>query len=144
VAALDKSLWEAPEPDWLPHGTPRDGDPDLQPVWLAADDTAPNNARFLFLVEGAVSPRLAEFDRVFDLFDGNDPEAIAAARDRWRAAKDGGHTLTYWQQGQRGWEQRSAASSTSQGHAMTRIDAAAGSDRSDQASHRTVEETTSE
>src|SRR5689334_16807280 len=57
VAALDKALWEAPDPDWLPHGTPADGDPDLQPVWLATEDSAPNGARFLLLVDGASSDR---------------------------------------------------------------------------------------
>jgi DNA polymerase III subunit chi len=112
VSALDNALWEAPDPDWLPHGTPADGDPDLQPVWIAADDRAPNGARFLFLVDGASSMRLAEFDRVFDLFDGNDEAAVAAARERWKAAKDAGHELTYWQQGPTGWEQRSSTSPT--------------------------------
>ena len=27
-------------------------------------------------------------------------------RDRWRRAKAAGHALTYWQQGQRGWEKK--------------------------------------
>jgi len=106
VAALDKALWESPEEDWLPHGSGDDGDPDLQPIWLAADDEAPNGARFLFLVEGAESARLTAFERVFDLFDGNDEAAVAAARGRWKAAKAAGHTLAYWQQGARGWERK--------------------------------------
>ncbi len=106
VAALDQALWEAAEPDWLPHGTEADGDADLQPIWLATDDSAPNRARFLFLTEGAETPRLASFDRVFDLFDGNDEAAVAAARVRWKAARAAGHALTYWQQGVRGWEKR--------------------------------------
>ena len=29
---------------------------------------------------------------------------VAAARQRWTAAKDAGHTLTYWRQTERGWE----------------------------------------
>ena len=103
VKALDKALWQAPEPDWLPHGTPADGDPDLQPIWLATDDAAPNGARYLFLVEGGNSARLADFDRVFDLFDGNRDHEVAAARLRWTAAKTAGHALTYWQQGPKGW-----------------------------------------
>jgi len=106
VGALDKALWQAPEPDWLPHGTAADGDPDLQPVWLSTDDTAPNGARFLFLVEGGSAARIAEFDRVFDLFDGNRAHEVAAARLRWTAAKAAGHALAYWQQGPRGWERK--------------------------------------
>jgi DNA polymerase-3 subunit chi len=61
-------------------------------------------ARFLFLLEGCESARLDRFDRVFDLFDGGDEQALAAARRRWKAAKAAGHLLTYWQQGARGWE----------------------------------------
>lgn len=106
VAELDKALWETPDPDWLPHGTAADGDADLQPIWLATDDGAPNRARFLFLTDGADTPRLGAFDRVFDLFDGTDEAAVAAARLRWKAAKAAGHALTYWQQGARGWEKK--------------------------------------
>jgi DNA polymerase-3 subunit chi len=103
VTSLDAALWEA---DWLPHGTAADGDAELQPIWLTTDNAAPNGARFLFLIDGAQSTRLAEFDRVFDLFDGNDEAAVIGARARWTAAKAAGHTLTYWQQGQRGWEKK--------------------------------------
>jgi DNA polymerase-3 subunit chi len=106
VAALDTALWLCPDPDWLPHGTQASGHADLQPIWLATDDAAPNGARFLFLLDGCASDRLAAFERVFDLFDGRDPAAVAAARLRWTAAKAGGHTLSYWQQTQRGWERK--------------------------------------
>jgi DNA polymerase-3 subunit chi len=104
LKALDTALWACPEPAWMPHGTAADGDPDLQPVWLSTESEPANGARFLFLVDGTETVRSGEFDRVFDLFDGNDPEKVAAARDRWRAAKERGDALTYWKQGPRGWE----------------------------------------
>ena len=106
VAALDTALWLCPDPDWLPHGSAASGDADLQPIWLATDDAAPNGARFLFLLDNAASTRLDAFERVFDLFDGSDAAAVQAARDRWKAAKVAGHALTYWQQGARGWERK--------------------------------------
>ncbi len=107
LEALDAALWTCPDPDWLPHGTPRSGHGELQPIWLTTDDTeAPNGARFLFLLEGTESAQLDGFDRVLDLFDGGDEEAVAAARRRWKAAKAAGHALTYWQQGARGWEKK--------------------------------------
>jgi DNA polymerase-3 subunit chi len=106
--ALDASLWASTDPDWLPHGTPTIGHATYQPIWLTTEDApeegAPNGARFLFLLEGCESARLDRFDRVLDLFDGGDENAVAAARRRWKAAKAAGHTLTYWQQGPRGWE----------------------------------------
>jgi DNA polymerase-3 subunit chi len=104
VAALDTALWVCPDPDWLPHGTRASGNAPMQPIWLATDDSAPNGARFLFLIDGCESPRLDAFLRVFDLFDGRDNEAVAAARLRWKSAKDAGHTLAYWRQTERGWE----------------------------------------
>jgi DNA polymerase-3 subunit chi len=106
LAALDTSLWLCPNPDWLPHGTIASGQADRQPIWLTEADEAPNGARFLFLIDGASSDRLGTYDRVFDLFDGNEAEAVAAARQRWIAAKSAGHQLSYWQQGARGWERK--------------------------------------
>ena len=106
LAALDTALWLCQEPDWLPHGTAASGNADLQPIWLTTEDEAPNGAGFLFLVDGADSARLAEYARVFDLFDGNDEAQLGRARERWKAAKAGGHALSYWQQGARGWEKK--------------------------------------
>jgi len=102
--ALSTALWA--QPAWLPHGMAADGDPDLQPVWLSADAEPSNGARYLFLVEGADTDRIATFDRVFDLFDGNNPDAVTAARVRWKAAKDAGHTLAYWQQTESSWQKK--------------------------------------
>lgn len=106
VAALDTALWICPDPDWLPHGTAATGNADLQPIWITEADDAPNRASFLFLLDGTGSANLDRYKRVFDLFDGNDEAAVAAARQRWKAAKAAGHALTYWQQGPRGWEKK--------------------------------------
>ncbi|HTZ69524.1 MAG TPA: DNA polymerase III subunit chi [Acetobacteraceae bacterium] len=106
IAAIDTALWVCPDPDWLPHGTEAMGEADLQPIWITDRDEAPNGAGFLFLLDGRDSAHIAQFERVFDLFDGGDANAVAAARARWKAARESGHTLTYWQQGPRGWEKK--------------------------------------
>ncbi len=106
VSALDTALWLCHEPDWLPHGSTAAGNADLQPIWLTTEDEAPNGARFLFLIDNCEAADLTPYERVFDLFDGNDEEAVAAARRRWAAAKAAGHALTYWQQGERGWQKK--------------------------------------
>ncbi|MBO6035876.1 MAG: DNA polymerase III subunit chi, partial [Acetobacter sp.] len=49
-------------------------------------------------------PYFSRFDRIFDLFDGHDDNAIAAARTRWTAAKTAGFTPSYWQQEKKGWK----------------------------------------
>ena len=106
MMVLDEALWQCQNPDWLPHGTDAEGDAALQPIWLTTQDISPNRARFLFLVNGARSERLGEFDRVFDIFDGENHTAVAAARERWSEAKAARHVLTYWQQTTRGWEKK--------------------------------------
>ena len=83
VQALDASLWPCPDPVWLPHGTERMGEADLQPIWISAAtaDAAlpPNGARFLFLIDGMIVADFSRFSRVFDLVDGSDEAAVAAA-----------------------------------------------------------------
>jgi DNA polymerase-3 subunit chi len=108
VAPLDAALWLCQEPDWLPHAAV--GDATVQPIWITAPESldngiAPNGAQFLFLLDGAADIP-GHYERVFDLFDGTDEQALAAARMRWRAAKQAGHSLTYWQQTGRGWEKK--------------------------------------
>ena len=106
MAALDSHLWTYDLGSWLPHGSGADPHAADQPIWLSTEDIAPNAATFLFLTDGMASARLTAFERVFDLFDGRDDEAVAAARDRWRTAKAEDHTLSYWRQDERGrWEQ---------------------------------------
>ncbi len=99
VAALDTALWQA---DWLPHGTAKTPHPEWQPVFICAAMQNPAAAKFLFLLDGT-SPDVNGFSRVFDLFDGNNDSAVTAARERWKAAKDAGHAMTYWKQSETGW-----------------------------------------
>lgn len=102
VEALNGQLWTYHQDAWLPHGSAADGAPEDQPVWLAAADDAaadnPNGAQFLFLTDGASSARVGNFERCFELFDGRDPQALAAARARWKDYQAAGHALTYWRQ----------------------------------------------
>jgi DNA polymerase-3 subunit chi len=110
VEALVNVLWTYEQGSWLPHGSAKDGNAAGQPVWLTAADENPNGASYLFLVDGAQSDRMAECERCFELFDGNDADAVAAARRHWKAYADTGHDLTYWRQSARGgWERQDAA-----------------------------------
>jgi len=69
----------------------------------------PNGATIRFLVEGAELPPDAEtYQRLVILFDGTDPQALALARDQWRAVKAAPHEATYWQQDEQGRWQRKA------------------------------------
>jgi DNA polymerase-3 subunit chi len=106
LPALSTALWLSPDPDWLPHGCEGTEKAAYQPIWLTTVAENPNGATHLFLVDGAEAEGAEGFTRVFDLFDGSDESAVAAARRRWAAAKAAGDTLTYWQQTDRGWEKK--------------------------------------
>jgi DNA polymerase-3 subunit chi len=106
VAELDAILWTYDEASFLAHGSARDGNPAAQPIWLTHQPENPNGASILFLVDGVEADDLAGYTRCIDMFDGNNPDAVVAARGRWRAATAAGHTLTYWQQTEKGWEKK--------------------------------------
>mgnify|MGYP001482384352 FL=1 len=107
VENLAQVLWTYDPDAWLPHGTAKDGSPEDQPVWLSTEDETPNKATFLFLTDGATSQWVDSYERCFELFDGRDPAAVQAARDRWKAYKAAGHDLSYLQQTpQGGWEKK--------------------------------------
>lgn len=107
VEFLNDRLWTYEPDSWLPHGSARDGEAALQPVWLTDVDENPNQANVLVMCDGAASEKVGEFQRCLDLFDGNDPEAVEKARERWKRWKAEGHELVYYQQTDRGgWEEK--------------------------------------
>ncbi|NHO33362.1 DNA polymerase III subunit chi [Acetobacter fallax] len=101
--ALDDALWKVSDPVWLPHAATGGKYPERQPIWITAGDDVPNGATFLFMLGATDAPPVDPFERVFDLFDGRDESAVAAARLRWTALKARGHTLAYWRQEAKGW-----------------------------------------
>ena len=106
IEHLNALLWTYDEASFLPHGSARDGNADNQPIWLTDRAENPNAAAMLVLVDGVEAEDLSAFARVADMFDGNDPAAVEAARQRWRRAAAAGHALTYWQQTAKGWEKQ--------------------------------------
>lgn len=104
VAALDTALWTYDDRSFLPHGSKRDGFAEEQPIWLTVDPENPNGAKVLVLADGAVAD-VGGWPMVLEIFDGNSDDAVAAARERWKAHKAAGHELTYWKQDDQGkWE----------------------------------------
>lgn len=107
VDMLNQHLWTYDPASFLPHGSAADGFAEDQPVFLTWKDENPNNATVLVLADGVESNRVEAFELVCDIFDGNDADAVLAARRRWKRCKEAGHALTYWQQSERGgWEKK--------------------------------------
>jgi DNA polymerase III subunit chi len=108
VDALDAHLWTYRNESFLAHGTYRENEAALQPVLLTVHDDNPNGASIRFLIDGAPVPQdAAKYQRIVLVFDGEDDEAVAAARLRWSDAKAQGFEVTYWQCDENGrWEKK--------------------------------------
>jgi DNA polymerase-3 subunit chi len=107
--ALDAHLWTYRDESFLPHGTWREADAGVQPVLLTVNADNPNLAAVRFLLDGAEFPVDVEsYARIVLIFDGADPDAVAAARERWGEGKARGLDVTYWQPDAQGRWQRMA------------------------------------
>jgi DNA polymerase III subunit chi len=103
IDALDAHLWTYRDDGFLQHGTWREPDAAAQPVLLTLTDGNPNAADVRFLIEGAAVPDDAGgYQRIVLVFDGDDDDAVAAARAQWTDAKAKGFTATYWQPDENG------------------------------------------
>ncbi|HEY0567905.1 MAG TPA: DNA polymerase III subunit chi [Xanthobacteraceae bacterium] len=109
IEALDAHLWTYREDSFLPHGTARQEEASAQPILLTVEDSNPNAANIRFLIDGvAIPPDISAYQRIVLIFDGDDSEALAVARMRWREVKAAGYQATYWQADENGRWQRKA------------------------------------
>jgi DNA polymerase III subunit chi len=106
--ALDAHLWTYRDDSFLPHATWRAGDASDQPIVLTVEPGNPNSAKIRFLVDNAALPEdSASYERLVLVFNGDDGDAVAAARSAWSECKSRGFEVTYWQADERGrWQRR--------------------------------------
>ena len=103
IEALDAHLWTYSDGSFLPHSTARQAEPSAQPILLTTSDHNPNGAAVRFLIEGAPMPAdAASYERIVLMFDGEDDEAVAAARAHWTDFKAKGFDVTYWHTDEQG------------------------------------------
>jgi DNA polymerase IIIc chi subunit len=108
VEAIDAHLWTYRDDSFLPHGTARNADAPDQPILITATDGNPNGANVRFLIDNAPLPDdSGSYERLVLIFDGNDDDAVALARERWTDAKAKGFEASYWQPDENGrWVQK--------------------------------------
>ena len=103
IDALDAHLWTYRDDSFLPHGTWREPEAAAQPVLLTVNEGNPNAANVRFLIDGAPVPGDADaYARIVLVFDGEDEDAVTAARAQWTDAKAKGFEATYWQPDENG------------------------------------------
>jgi DNA polymerase-3 subunit chi len=107
IEALDAHLWTYREDSFLPHGIARQAEASEQPILLTVGGDNPNAANIRFLIDGAAIPQdISAYQRIVLIFDGDDPDAVGFARERWREVKTAGIEATYWQLDENGRWQR--------------------------------------
>jgi DNA polymerase-3 subunit chi len=105
---LDDHLWSYSDASFLPHVTAMEADAANNPIVLTTQGHNPNGAQVRICAEGVRIPdAMQDYERVVLIFDGDDPDALAAAREDWRKARASGLAASYWQQDETGrWEKK--------------------------------------
>lgn len=108
VDVIDTHLWTYRDESFLPHGTSRDRDCAEHPVLITSDGGNLNGSTVRFLVDGVGLPDdAASYERLVLIFNGEDDEAVGAARAQWSQAKASGFEVTYWQADEQGrWQKK--------------------------------------
>ena len=96
--SLDGLLWTYRDESFLPHGRFDSEDAERQPILLTLDADNANSAQILFLTDPSAAFDLEQFERVALVFDGNDQDSVAAARERWKEARSKDAAVSYWRQ----------------------------------------------
>ncbi|MCD8562718.1 MAG: DNA polymerase III subunit chi [Alphaproteobacteria bacterium] len=104
---LNEALWTFNPNSFIPHGSAQEGSAEDQPVWLTLTSENPNKADTLLSVNLEEESWPEGFELICLMFEGRDETALSQARARWKALKDSGANITYWQQTpQGGWEKK--------------------------------------
>ncbi len=107
IEDLNNLLWTYNETSFLPHGSSADGHEAEQPIFLTTTEENPNGAAIRFLVDGADTEDISNYERIVYMFDGHNEQAINKARQQWKSVTTAGHKATYWQQNAQGrWEKK--------------------------------------
>ena len=109
VEFINNALWTFSDESFLPHGSKKDGQAEEQPIWLTSDNDNANGASYLFLVDGAEADvtTVKNFERLFNVFDGNVQTSLDQAREQWKIYRDAGFEMHYWQQNANGaWKNK--------------------------------------
>lgn len=105
MKSLDKALWTYQQLAFLPHASEGYPEPKRQPILLTVSGENQNDADIYCITDGSDAPE-AGYDRVIDMFNGQDSEALTAARKRWQNYNNAEKSLKYYQQTDKGWEEK--------------------------------------
>ena len=107
LAELDGFLWTFRDDAFLPHGRDDEPQAELQPILLSTATDSAKGFDAVFLLGGASIAEMDGVSRAMVMINGRSEEDVTRARGRWKALKDAGESLAYYQQDERGrWEKK--------------------------------------
>jgi DNA polymerase-3 subunit chi len=106
VEKFNEILWTFNPGSFIPHGSKKDGEAALQPIWITEAKENPNVADTLFILGSATDEGIGDYELSCLIFEEGDEQGISKARERWKTYKDAGHEVAYWQQTEKGWENK--------------------------------------
>ncbi len=101
---LNKALWTYHPQSFLPHGSAKEGQPDLQPIYISAINENENGATVLALPDQDLGEIPAGIEKVLYFYHQAFQPGVANAKAHWAQLKEAGHPLTLWTQTASGWE----------------------------------------
>ena len=107
LPVLDDLLWTFRDDSFLPHG--RDDEPmaDWQPILLSHSIQDAKGFDAVFLMEGAEIKEMQGVSRAMVMINGRSQDNVLQERKRWKALKETGAALAYYQQNSQGrWEKK--------------------------------------
>ena len=110
VSDVSVYLWSEKTDSFLAHGMKGDDLAEFSSIWLSSSsEENPISATYVILTNGILLDELAGFERVFNLFDGQEELAKEKARNQWRNWSANTHnTCRYFTQTQTGGWQHTA------------------------------------
>ena len=106
LKAIDSAMWTYTTMGFLPHGTNKDPIEFLphQPIWITTGDDNPISATVL-VVTTQVYATDSNYERLLDVYDGNDKENVQNAIERMEKYRQDDHEVIWWKQSIKGsWE----------------------------------------
>ena len=104
---MDDYLWTYKDDSFLPHG--RDDEPlaERQPITLSASAKTATGYQAVFLLGGSDIEDMSDVERCMVMINGRSQDNVMQERKRWKALKDTGASLSYYQQNDRGgWDKK--------------------------------------
>jgi len=106
LKSIDSAMWTYTTLGFLPHGSKSDPKEfhKHQPIWLTTSNDNPIDATVLVITTQEYA-KDNNYQRILDIYDGNDQSALQSAKERMQKYKDAGHEITAWKQTLKGaWE----------------------------------------